>query len=157
MSDITAATAAHTINNAAFQQEWKWDSLGSGIGLKLSSNSTGAADNTQTILNISTSGANANANQSTYGLIIRNTKTGTGGTNYGLDVSCTGAPLNGNIAINANGRVHISNGILQFETTGGAVYFAENSYGNFIGNYPTPLPNSLQNYRDWETIGRAHV
>jgi len=52
LSDITAATAAHTINNAAFQQEWKWDSLGSGIGLKISTASTAATANTQVLMEL---------------------------------------------------------------------------------------------------------
>lgn len=56
LSDITAATAAHTINNAAFQQEWKWDSLGSGIGLKLSTSSTATTANTQVLMELRKTG-----------------------------------------------------------------------------------------------------
>ena len=52
LSDITAATAANTIDNAAFQQEWKWDSLGSGIGLKISTASTVATANTQVLVEL---------------------------------------------------------------------------------------------------------
>lgn len=57
LSNITAATAAHTINNAAFQQEWKWDSLGSGIGLKISTASTAATANTQVLVELRKTGA----------------------------------------------------------------------------------------------------
>ena len=144
LSSLTAATASNTINNVANAQEWQWNSLTSGIGLKLSSTSTGATSNTQTIMSINQSGANANANQSTYGLKISNSKTGVSNINYGLDVSCTGAPTNGNVAINADGRVYISNGSLQFRTTGYGIYFAENSFGNNIINFAAPAVNSLQ-------------
>jgi len=52
ISSLTSATAAHTINNAAFQQEWKWDGLGSGIGLKITTASTVPTANTQTLMEL---------------------------------------------------------------------------------------------------------
>lgn len=94
LSAITAATAAHTINNGAFTQEWKWDSLTNGTGLKLSSNSTLASSNSQSIFEIANSGANGTSTQTTYGAIFSNTKTGTSSTNIGLMAIATGATKN---------------------------------------------------------------
>ena len=107
LSDITAATTAHTINNAAFQQEWKWDSLSSGIGLKLSSSSTKAASNTQTIFGVYQSGANNTSTQTTYGAIFSNSKTGTLSTNIGGRFVASGA--NNNYAIEADNQIKVVN------------------------------------------------
>ena len=107
LSDITAATAADTINNAAFQQEWKWDSLSSGIGLKLSSSSTKAASNTQTIFGVYQSGANNTSTQTTYGAIFSNSKTGTLSTNIGGRFVASGA--NNNYAIEADNQIKVVN------------------------------------------------
>jgi len=76
LSGLIAATSANTINNSAFLQEWQWDSLTSGNGLKLSSSSTGASGNSQAILLIQQTGINADSSQTTFGAIISNTKTG---------------------------------------------------------------------------------
>ena len=76
LSDLIAATSANTINNSAFLQEWQWNSLTSGNGLKLSSSSTGASGNSQSILLIEQTGINADTSQITFGAIISNTKTG---------------------------------------------------------------------------------
>lgn len=76
LSGLIAATSANTINNSAFLQEWQWNSLTSGNGLKLSSSSTGASGNSQSILLIEQTGINADTSQITFGAIISNTKTG---------------------------------------------------------------------------------
>lgn len=94
LSAITAATAAHTINNAAFTQEWQWNSLTNGTGLKLSSNSTLASSNSQSIFEIANSGANATSTQTTYGAIFSNTKTGTTSTNIAGYFSASGGTTN---------------------------------------------------------------
>lgn len=101
VSSITAATAANSIDNLAYLQEWKWNELTSGIGLKLSSSSTAAASNTQTLFELSQSGANANGSQTTYGAQISNTKTGAGSTNYGLKINVSGAANNLGLYINS--------------------------------------------------------
>ena len=72
LSDITAATAAHTINNAEFQQEWKWDSLGSGIGLKISTASTAATGNTQVLMELRKTGATGGTNNGSTVLNVIN-------------------------------------------------------------------------------------
>jgi hypothetical protein len=76
-SGLTSATGTNTIDNANYGSEWQWNSLTSGIGLKLSSNSTLASSNFQSIFEIANSGANATSTQTTYGAKIANTKTGT--------------------------------------------------------------------------------
>jgi len=75
LSGLTNATTANTINNSEFLQEWQWNSLTSGNGLKLSSSSTGASGDSQSILLIQQTGINA-ASQTTFSAIISNTKTG---------------------------------------------------------------------------------
>lgn len=69
-------------------------SVTTGNLVNLAITSTGAASNTQTVLNISNSGANANSTQTTYGAQITNTKTGTSSTNVGLTVSASGGTNN---------------------------------------------------------------
>lgn len=103
---ILSATGTNTINNAAYAQEWQWNSLSSGIGLKLSSSSTGATSNTQTVFAINQTGANATASQTTYGAIFSNTKTGTTSTNIACRFVASGA--DNNYAIYADGLM-ISN------------------------------------------------
>ncbi|MBX7153313.1 MAG: hypothetical protein K1X91_00005 [Bacteriodetes bacterium] len=94
LSGLTAATATNSINSADYAQTWAWNSLGSTSALTLSTTSTAAASNTQTLLNISMSGANASATQTTYGMQIANTHTGTSSTNVGLSVSASGGTNN---------------------------------------------------------------
>lgn len=106
LSDLTNATDTNTITNVG-QQEWRWNALSSGIGLKLSSNSTAAASNTQTIFSIEQTGANANATQTTFGARISNTKTGTTSTNVGLSLTASGATNNYALVTTA-GRVGIN-------------------------------------------------
>ena len=106
INTILSATGTNTINNAAYAQEWQWNSLSSGIGLKLSSSSTGATSNTQTVFAINQTGANATAGQTTYGALFSNTKTGTSSTNIAAKFSASGA-TNNYAAIFENGNVGI--------------------------------------------------
>jgi len=93
-SALTAATGTNTINNAAFAQEWQWNSLTSGNGLVLSSSSTAAASNTQTVFRVNQTGANATSTQTTYSGYFSNTKTGTSSTNVGLHAAASGGTTN---------------------------------------------------------------
>jgi hypothetical protein len=53
LSAITAPTATNTINGANFAQEWQWNTLaGATTGFKLSSSSTAAASDLQTIFEV---------------------------------------------------------------------------------------------------------
>ena len=106
VSSLTAATGTNTINNANYKQTWQWNSLSSGIGLELSSSSTGATSNTQTVFAINQTGANATASQTTYGALFSNTKTGTSSTNIAAKFSASGA-TNNYAAIFENGNVGI--------------------------------------------------
>jgi hypothetical protein len=84
INHLLAATNTNIINNAAYAQEWQWNTLASGSGLKLTSNSTAAASNTQRLFEVSLSGANANASQTTVAGYFSNAHTGTGANNYGV-------------------------------------------------------------------------
>lgn len=106
LSAITAATAAHTINNAAFQQEWKWDSLGSGIGLKITTASTALTSNTQVLMELRKTGA-------------------TGGTGYESTV------LN---VINEDGNVSCTVKAAHFEAKGFAATFGKTGVNARYGN-----------------------
>lgn len=79
---LTAANATNTINNGAYSQEWQWNTLAGADGLKISSTSTAAASNAQKLVRIALSGANATASQTTYGMHVSNTHTGSTATDY---------------------------------------------------------------------------
>jgi hypothetical protein len=107
LSSISAATAANTIDNLGFAQTWQWNSLSTNAGMTFSSNSTAAGSNLQTLVNVALSGANATASQTTYGLQVSNTHTGTSSTNVGMSVSASGGTNNyalvvpaGNVGVN---------------------------------------------------------
>lgn len=90
LNQLQAATAANTpINNANFAQEWQWNTLGSGNGFYLSSTSTAAASNTQTLFRVALSGTNATSTQTTYAAQISNSHAGTASTNVALSLSAT--------------------------------------------------------------------
>ena len=72
VSSLTAATGTNTIDNEAFQQEWKWDSLGSGIGLKISTASTAATANTQVLMELRKIGGAAGAGNNSLVLNVIN-------------------------------------------------------------------------------------
>jgi len=91
LNSILAATAANTpINNANFAQEWQWNTLAGGTGFSLTSTSTAATGQTQTLFNIGLSGTNGTAGQSTYAAKISNTHAGTTSTNYALQLTASG-------------------------------------------------------------------
>lgn len=89
LSAITAATGTNTINSANFAQEWQWNTLAGGNGFFISSNSTAAASNTQTLFRVGLSGTNATSGQTTYAAQISNSHAGTTSTNVALSLSAT--------------------------------------------------------------------
>lgn len=99
LSSITAATATNTINNVANTQEWQWNSLTSGTGLKLSSTSTSATTG-NTLLELNSSGTIGNS-VSSYGLKVANSKVSTPGINYGIDINVGGSSDNIGLNITA--------------------------------------------------------
>jgi hypothetical protein len=96
------------------------NALSSGTLLTLSSNSTAAATNNQTLLNIDLSGANANASQSTYGAFITNSHTGTGAVNYGLSVTASGGEYNNALVATSSGSAGTLGNTVATFTNGGA-------------------------------------
>ena len=94
LSALTAATGANTINNLGHAQEWQWNSLGGATGLKLSSTSTAAASNLQTLFEVNKSGANATSSQTSYAAKFIHTGTGTGANNVGVYASASGGANN---------------------------------------------------------------
>ena len=81
ISSLTAATGTNTINNAAFEQAWSWNSLAGANGLALSANTTAAASDNQVLFSASLSGVNATSTQTTRTANFANTHSGTGSTN----------------------------------------------------------------------------
>ena len=78
------------------------NSISSGKGLDITSNSTAATGNTQTLAKIALSGANASSSQTTYALDVANTHTGTTSTNVGVRADASGGTDNVSIALGAN-------------------------------------------------------
>lgn len=102
INNLLAADGTNTIDNAGYQQEWQWNSLGNASGLKLTSTSTAAASNGQRLFDVRLSGANATASQSTYAGYFSNSHTGTGAINYGIFSEATG-PGATNYGVYGNG------------------------------------------------------
>ncbi len=96
------------------------NALSSGTLLTLSSNSTAAATNAQTLLNLDLSGANATASQSTYGAFITNSHTGTGAVNYGLSVTASGGAYNNALVATSSGSAGTLGNTAGTFTNGGA-------------------------------------
>lgn len=94
LSALTAASGSNTINNANNAQEWQWNSLAGATGLKISSNSTAAASNAQSLFNVELSGANGTSAQTTSAVTIANTHTGTTSKNIGATISASGGTNN---------------------------------------------------------------
>lgn len=127
--------------------------LTSGNLMSLASTSTAAASNTNTVLNISSSGANANPTQTTWGLDVSNTHTGTSSTNIAARFTASGGTdnyaaqfvgrttLTGNtntslLDLTASGSQTNPNPFITFKKNDGTVYFTINSdspFNIFIG------------------------
>lgn len=94
ISDLTPADSTNTINNDGWKQEWQWDGLLGGTGLKLTSTNTGAIGSTQKLFSVSTTGVNATPGQTTYAAHFSNSHTGSSHLNYGVYSTITGANSN---------------------------------------------------------------
>lgn len=106
INNLIAATGAATLNHAANAQEWQWNSLAGGTGFKLSAATTAAASNTQKLFDIALSGANATSGQTTYGMCVINSHTGTSSTNIAGYFSASGGTNNYGLIV-ADGGVGI--------------------------------------------------
>lgn len=95
LSSLTAATATNTIDNKAYQQTWKWDSLSSGTGMKISTASTLASGHTQTLFEIEQTGTNATSLLKTYATKIKSTKSSNSNSNVALYLEASGVSVGG--------------------------------------------------------------
>ena len=95
LDTITAAAGNATRNHAAYAIEWQWNSIVTGKGLNLTSNSTAQTNTshagTDALFSVNLTGANAASNVVTKAVYITNTKTGTGAVNYGLHITTSGS------------------------------------------------------------------
>ena len=107
ISGLDAASATNTINNAAYLQEWQWNTLAGGSALKLSSTSTLATGDTQKLFEVALSGANDVATETTYAGHFSNTHTGATSTNVGLYATASGGTTN--YAIESDGALLLDN------------------------------------------------
>lgn len=86
IGDATAsATRLNVVDN----------SVGAASIVNISSTSTAAASNLQKGINVSLSGANATASQTTYGIYVENTHSGTTPQNYGVYATISNSASNG--------------------------------------------------------------
>lgn len=102
----------------------------SGSVVDISSTSTGAASNTQKMLNIALSGANGTSTQSTYGAYISNTHTGTSSTNYGIYTTSSGGTNNYSLysaGIAVFRSVSSDDPVLSVQNSSGSDFFAIHS------------------------------
>ena len=153
-SDLIAATGTNTIDNVGYAQEWQWNTLGGATGLKLSSTSTAAASNLQTLLEVNQSGANATSSQTTYGARFINTKTGTSSTNVAGYFEASGGTSS--IAMQGVGRflVDAPSGKLDFGFIGNSglrVYTGSSPI--IIGGYTAAISFSAEGYFAWGAGG----
>ncbi|KKS82057.1 MAG: hypothetical protein UV57_C0037G0018, partial [Parcubacteria group bacterium GW2011_GWD2_43_10] len=118
-NSIVAPSGNQSLAMGANTSAWTFNSLTTGTGLtastsslttgnlfSLASTSTAADTNSQTILNIVTSGTNDNSTQTTYGLQVANTHTGTSSTNVAGYFTASGANNNYGLIV-AAGNVGI--------------------------------------------------
>jgi len=138
LSSLAAGTAGNTINNADFAQEWQWNTLAAGTGMKFSSSSTAAASNTNKVVEIVSTGTNASSGQTTYGLYVNNGKAGTSGLHIGayFGASVVGGPPSGTyIAAHFAGSVYFDSGftLLQASTAAPALQLSAAASGvNYV-------------------------
>ena len=91
ISGLTAASATNVIDNTNYKQRWSWNTLAGDTALVLSSNSTAAASNLNTLLAVTQSGTSSSITQSTFGIKVSNTKVSTLGMNYALYAESSGS------------------------------------------------------------------
>lgn len=102
----------------------------SGNLVSLSNTGTAATGNSKTVLNIATSGANATSTQSTWGLDVSNTNTGTASTNIAARFSASGGTNNYGLLI-PNGLVGIGISapikLFTAQSTSGQFFYDDNA------------------------------
>lgn len=127
INDLLAADGTNTIDNAAYTQEWQWNTLAGNAGLKLSSTSTASTGDDQKVLEVALSGANTNDNEITHAGYFTNTHTGTGSTNIAVYGSASGGSFNIGVdgvgsSYGVRGTSVNGTGVYGTSTNGDAVY-----------------------------------
>lgn len=127
ISGLTAAIATNDIDNANYNQVWRWDALTTGSALTISSNA-GSSSTSKYLLNLASSGANIGANRRSIGLFSDITNTGNGfSSNIAGYFNAAGAATNyaiitlaGNVGIGTAQPTSLLqvNGIAQLGTEG---------------------------------------
>jgi len=115
LNSITAASAVNTIDNGNFQQEWRWNSLQSNTGLKISSSSGGLLNTQNRLFECELTGIMAGTGNSSYAGYFRNTQTL--GNNFGIYAEGVTS------AIQSNGSINITSGALQLGGSSGALFY----------------------------------
>lgn len=141
ISSLTAAAGTNDINNADYGQIWRWNTLGSGTGLTLSTNSTGSSDAGHTLFGIDMQGANASSGQTTYAASFSNSHTGSTSTNIGLALQAYGATnnyaLDLGVAGSNTGRMRLNG-----SASGSIVIQPASAAGTYTLTLPTTDGNS---------------
>jgi hypothetical protein len=118
VGDPGALLTAREIPTGGFNTNFK-DALGAaGPIVSITSTSVAAAGNTHTGLFINLSGVNSIAAQSTYGMRISNTHSGTTSVNYGMLIDASGG-ASGNTGINVNASGAPAYGVVATATSWG--------------------------------------
>jgi hypothetical protein len=141
ISSLTAASATNDINNADYGQIWRWNTLGSGTGLTLATNSTGSSDAGHTLFGIDMQGANASSGQTTYAASFSNSHTGTSSTNIGLLLQAYSGTNNYALDLGVAGS---NTGRMRFNgsTSGSIVIQPASAAGTYTLTLPTTDGNS---------------
>jgi hypothetical protein len=102
LSDLTPATAAHTIDNGNNSQDWAWNSLGNSAGtipyaMQFRSNSASLKDGTSLVTMVQAGVGTKSGSFTSYGLQVYNEHQETSGassTNYGIWSQATTGNVN---------------------------------------------------------------
>ncbi len=153
LSALTAATGTNTIDNVDHTQTWHWNSLTSGRGMIMGSNTTGATGSNSGILKVARSGTHAASSVTTYALEVENNNDGTASTNIGLRVDALGATTNNAIVTGSgNNLFNQASGSVQIGLAGtnlGILKMSGNTSGTVTlqpaaaaGTYTLTLPTT---------------
>ena len=140
LSDITAATAANTINNGDKTQTWTWNSISNQSGLKLSSTASGTIPNkTQKLFESVLTGAMINSSNASYAGYFDNQQT-IGGA-YGIYArGYVAAQLEG--IVNINGSLNVNNLVI-WNNSGVTYLHPSSNQAIVIGGGGNTIQNSL--------------
>ena len=119
ISYLRAATSSNEINNLGYNQRWNWNSLSTGVGLAITSNS-GTMASGSGLVSISSIGSNVSGSTTMLGVV--NNNQGVGTTSIGLYASASQA--SDNIAITTYA------GDNRFNTFNGSVEIGKNTTNN---------------------------